>query len=210
MSFLGLFLLVGFSHLLRVIFSCCFACKTIFRITFIKIDLREGERNIYLWLHLLMHSLIDSCMSPGRHWTGNFSVWGWCSNQGFPTSGQQTGTGLGLLGIGPHTRKLEYNELESSWNHPPAPTHTHHGLWKTCLPRNLSLVPKSLRTTALTNCATLLSAWWFLIECQALWILPFFFFLKILFIFREQKREGEREGEKHQCVVAFDVPPTGI
>ena len=30
---------------------------------------------------------------------------------------------------------------------------------------------------------------------------PFFFFFKILFIFRE--------GEKHQCVIASHVPPTG-
>ena len=29
-----------------------------------------------------------------------------------------------------------------------------------------------------------------------------------LFIFRERGREGER-GEKHQCVVAYHVPPTG-
>ena len=37
-------------------------------------------------------------------------------------------------------------------------------------------------------------------------------FLKIYFIylfFREKGREGEREGEKHQCVVASCVPPTG-
>ena len=35
------------------------------------------------------------------------------------------------------------------------------------------------------------------------------FFFKILFIyFRERGREGEREGEKHQCVVASCVPPT--
>ena len=34
----------------------------------------------------------------------------------------------------------------------------------------------------------------------------FFFFFKI-FIFRE--REGEREGEKQQCVVGSRVPPTG-
>ena len=33
-------------------------------------------------------------------------------------------------------------------------------------------------------------------------------FLKILFIFRERGREGEREGEKHQCVVASLLPPT--
>ena len=36
-----------------------------------------------------------------------------------------------------------------------------------------------------------------------------FFFLKILFIFRERGREREREEEKHQCVVASCVPPTG-
>ena len=31
-----------------------------------------------------------------------------------------------------------------------------------------------------------------------------------LFIyFRERGREGEREGEKHQCVVASCMPPTG-
>ena len=30
-----------------------------------------------------------------------------------------------------------------------------------------------------------------------------------LLIFRERGREGERDGEKHQCVVAFRAPPTG-
>ena len=29
-----------------------------------------------------------------------------------------------------------------------------------------------------------------------------FFFFKILFIFRQRGKEREREGEKHQCVVA--------
>ena len=39
----------------------------------------------------------------------------------------------------------------------------------------------------------------------------FFFFLRFyLFIFREREREGEREGEKHQCVVASQAPPTGV
>ena len=38
----------------------------------------------------------------------------------------------------------------------------------------------------------------------------FFFFLRFyLFIFRESGREGEREGEKHQCVVASHAPPSG-
>ena len=37
-----------------------------------------------------------------------------------------------------------------------------------------------------------------------------FFFLRFyLSIFRERGREGAREGEKHQCVVAFCMPPTG-
>ena len=35
-------------------------------------------------------------------------------------------------------------------------------------------------------------------------------FLKILFIFRERGREGEREGEKQQCVVDSHMrPPLG-
>ena len=33
-------------------------------------------------------------------------------------------------------------------------------------------------------------------------------FLNILFIFRKHRREGQREGEKHQCVVASGTPPT--
>ena len=35
------------------------------------------------------------------------------------------------------------------------------------------------------------------------------FFFKIVFIFRQRGREGEREGKKHQCVVASGTPPTG-
>ena len=29
------------------------------------------------------------------------------------------------------------------------------------------------------------------------------------YLFLKSKREGERKGEKHQCVVASHVPPTG-
>ena len=36
----------------------------------------------------------------------------------------------------------------------------------------------------------------------------FFFFFKILLIFRERAREGKREGEKHQRVVASCSPPS--
>ena len=35
-----------------------------------------------------------------------------------------------------------------------------------------------------------------------------FFILFYLFIFREKAKEGEREGEKHQCAVASHVPCT--
>ena len=37
----------------------------------------------------------------------------------------------------------------------------------------------------------------------------FVLFLKILYLFLERGREGEREGEKQQCVVASRAPPTG-
>ena len=37
-----------------------------------------------------------------------------------------------------------------------------------------------------------------------IWIL----FLKILFIYFQREGKGEREGEKHQCVVASLMPPT--
>ena len=41
-------------------------------------------------------------------------------------------------------------------------------------------------------------------------LFPLFEFLKIFyfFIFRERGREGEREGEKHQCVVGSQASPT--
>ena len=41
------------------------------------------------------------------------------------------------------------------------------------------------------------------------WLLFKCLFLKILFIFRERGREEEREGEKHQCVLASHVLPIG-
>ena len=46
------------------------------------------------------------------------------------------------------------------------------------------------------------------------WLTKSYFFLSffkdfIYFTFRQKEREGEREGEKHQCVVASHVPPTG-
>ena len=43
----------------------------------------------------------------------------------------------------------------------------------------------------------------------SLWLKHFFKKKINSFIFRERRREGEREGEKHQCVVASHIPPTG-
>ena len=36
-----------------------------------------------------------------------------------------------------------------------------------------------------------------------------YIFLKILFIYFQREGKGEKEGEKHQCVVASHGPPTG-
>ena len=36
-----------------------------------------------------------------------------------------------------------------------------------------------------------------------------FFFKDFIYLFLERGWEGEREGEKNQCVVAFHTPPTG-
>ena len=57
------------------------------------------------------------------------------------TSGQQTGTGPGLLG-----GELECDALGSSGNHP-LPL----GLCKNCLPQNQSLVPIRLGTVVLAH-----------------------------------------------------------
>ena len=35
------------------------------------------------------------------------------------------------------------------------------------------------------------------------------FFKDFIYLFLERGRKGETEGEKHQCVVASQVPPTG-
>ena len=39
--------------------------------------------------------------------------------------------------------------------------------------------------------------------------LPFYFLKDFTYLFLEKGREGERKGEKHQCVVASHPPPTG-
>ena len=37
---------------------------------------------------------------------------------------------------------------------------------------------------------------------------PCLFFFKVLFIFRERGKDGEKEGEDHQCVVVSCAPST--
>ena len=37
----------------------------------------------------------------------------------------------------------------------------------------------------------------------------YLFFKDFIYLFLDRGREGDREGEKHQCVVAFHAPPTG-
>ena len=41
------------------------------------------------------------------------------------------------------------------------------------------------------------------------YLIIYLFIFKILFIFRQRGREGEKLGEKQQCVVASHTPPTG-
>ena len=42
-------------------------------------------------------------------------------------------------------------------------------------------------------------------------MVSFFFLLfkDFIYFYRQRGREGEREGKKHQCVIASRVPPTG-
>ena len=43
----------------------------------------------------------------------------------------------------------------------------------------------------------------------ALYIHVQFFKKRFCFFFRKRRREGEREGEKYQCVVVSHIPPAG-
>ena len=44
---------------------------------------------------------------------------------------------------------------------------------------------------------------------HCLFCASFVFFLDFIYLFLEREREGEKEGEKHHCVVASHMPPTG-
>ena len=46
-------------------------------------------------------------------------------------------------------------------------------------------------------------------SCHCIKLYLILFFLR-LYLFLERGREGEKEREKHQCVVASHVPPTGV
>ena len=45
--------------------------------------------------------------------------------------------------------------------------------------------------------------------CKIMFLFLFYILRFYLFIFKERRKEGEREGEKHQCVVASYTPPIG-
>ena len=45
--------------------------------------------------------------------------------------------------------------------------------------------------------------------CQSEVFVLFYFFKDVIYLFLERGGEGEREGEKHQCVVASRAPPAG-
>ena len=68
------------------------------------------------------------------------------------------------------------------------------------------------------NTFSLILKWLYQLSFSLVFCISFFIPLTLLFafykrfylfIFRERRREGEREGKKHQCVVAFQVPHTG-
>ena len=46
-------------------------------------------------------------------------------------------------------------------------------------------------------------------QVKIICLMSFYFFNLYLFIFSQRGREGEREGEKHQCLVASCKPHTG-
>ena len=50
---------------------------------------------------------------------------------------------------------------------------------------------------------------WLLNNAINMEMLIFIYLRFYLFMFRQRGRDGEREGKKHQCVVASRVPPTG-
>ena len=73
----------------------------------------------------------------------------------------------------------------------------------------LSIIYLSIYLSSFTH--LLISLWQLIASSLYLWVCVSLSlsFLKILFIFRQSGREGEREGEKHHCGVASHMPPTG-
>ena len=64
----------------------------------------------------------------------------------------------------------------------------------------------SQKHNSISSCNLLLIYTTFIFVILTFLLLILFIYL---FIFRKRGREGEREGVKHQCVVASCVPPTG-
>ena len=76
----------------------------------------------------------------------------------------------------------------------------------------LSLTSAEFHTTVSQVQRLAIGTYWMPIVKKKQYIYFIFKILKdfiYLFIFRERRRKGEREGQKHHCVVAFHVPSTG-
>ena len=88
------------------------------------------------------------CVSKGPLSQGSPTPWPWTGTSLWPVrnqAAQQEVSGRRVSEASPAApHRLHY--CLSHHIHPPTP-----GLWKNCLPRNQSLVPKRLRTTALSH-----------------------------------------------------------
>ena len=74
----------------------------------------------------------------------------------------------------------------------------------------LSLTSAEFHTTVSQVQRLAIGTYWMPIVKKKQYIYFIFKILKdfiYLFIFRERRRKGEREGQKHQCVVASHMPP---
>ena len=78
--------------------------------------LRERGGNTGLLFHLLMHSLVGSCLCPAQGSTQNLGTSGWCSNQLGEIPGQGKGTyifntHIFLKGFPPHAGVVELTSI---------------------------------------------------------------------------------------------------
>ena len=83
----------------------------------------------------------------------------------------------------------------------------HSFLWLSSITLYLYTI-SPLSTHVSKDTSVVFMSWlpWIILQC--IWG-HIYLVLKILFTFRKRRRVGEREGEKHQCMVASHVPPIG-